>query len=425
MGSEPVNPDSLMGAETEPLQVVLDENEEDRYSRLALIPWWDQSLLTNSRVLVVGAGALGNEILKNLALLGVGRVHVVDMDLIESTNLSRSVLFREGDEGLPKAEVAACRAHELNSDVEVIPIVGDITSDVGLGLFMAANAVIGGLDNREARLFINQSCWKVGTPFIDGAIETLFGVARVFVPNLGACYECTMSEVDYQLLSNRRTCALLTRDEVEQGKIPTTPTVASIIAGVQVQEYIKLLHSDRDLPLLVGKGFFFNGLTHDSYTIEYPMRADCLSHDSYGPVQELPVSASGFPLSDALDWAEEALGAGAGIELERELVVGLSCPTCGTREPILTVLGRTRESEARCPVCTRMRIPEMIHFLDRGFPMQDKTLGELGVPPYEILTARAGMKRVHALLAADRHLVLEGKPEGTGSGRESVTGGHS
>ena len=68
--------------------------EEDRYARLRLIPWWDQERLKNATIMVVGAGAIGNELIKNLTLLGIGRILVYDMDAIESTNLTRSVLYR-------------------------------------------------------------------------------------------------------------------------------------------------------------------------------------------------------------------------------------------------------------------------------------------------------------------------------------------
>ena len=135
------------------------EDDNDRYSRLRLIPWWDQEKLAEARVMVVGAGALGNEILKNLALLGIGRIIVVDLDTIENSNLSRSILYRQQDEGSLKAEVAARSVMEINPDCRADWVKGNICWDVGLGLFRRMNVVIGGLDNREARLAINQACW--------------------------------------------------------------------------------------------------------------------------------------------------------------------------------------------------------------------------------------------------------------------------
>lgn len=159
--------------------------EEDRYSRLRLIPWWDQDRLKHAVVMVVGAGALGNELIKDLTLLGIGRILIYDIDTIENTNLTRSVLYRAKDVGRYKAEVAAQRAMEMNPDVKAKAFVSNIIDDVGLGVFRRMDGVLGGLDNREARLSINQSCYKVNKPWIDGAIEALNGVARVFVPGHG------------------------------------------------------------------------------------------------------------------------------------------------------------------------------------------------------------------------------------------------
>ena len=262
--------------------------EEDRYSRLRLIPWWDQDRLKNATVMVVGAGAIGNELIKNLALLGIGKVLIYDMDRIENTNLTRSVLYRRSDVGRYKAEVAAERAMEMNPDVSAKAFIANIIDDVGLGVFRRMDVVLGGLDNREARLAINQACYKVNKPWIDGAIEALSGFARVFVPGHGACYECTMTETDWMLINKRKSCALLTHEQMEQGKIPTTPTSSSVIAGIQVQEMLKLLHSDRGLPTLTGKGYVFNGLTHDSYVVEYQEKPDCMSHETYEPIIEKP-----------------------------------------------------------------------------------------------------------------------------------------
>ena len=243
-------------------------------------------------------------------LLGIGTVLVADLDVVENSNLSRCVLFREHDEGSPKAEVVAAAAGALNPDVRVIPLVGDVRTSVGLGVYRDLDLVIGGLDNREARVHVNQACWKAGVPWVDGAIEGLLGVMRVFVPPDSACYECTMNRHDHKLLAMRRACSLLTRDQMLAGKVPTTVTSASVIAALQVQEAVKLLHRDELDYSFAGRGFVFNGVTHDSYVVTYPRREDCLSHDSYEGHWE-PVSSE-VSLGQLLARAQERLGARRG-----------------------------------------------------------------------------------------------------------------
>ena len=259
----------------------IDESEaaadDDRFARFRLIGWWDQERLARARVLVIGAGALGNEILKDLALLGVGQVFVADRDRIENSNLSRSILFRERDCGRPKAEVAAERAAEIYPGIRVRPFTGNVVYDLGQGIYRWADVILGGLDNREARVAINLAAARAGKVWIDGAIERLDGVARVFDPATGPCYECTMGENDWKMLEARRSCALLSRGEMEQGKVPTTPTTASIIAGIQVQEAVKYLHG---LETIAGQGFVFDGTHHQSYLVSYTRKDDCPAHDA-------------------------------------------------------------------------------------------------------------------------------------------------
>jgi len=279
------------------------EINDDRYSRLELITWWDQDILKNARILVAGCGALGNEIVKNLAMLGVGNIYVIDMDKVEKSNLSRSVLFRKEDEGSYKAEVISKRAKEINDEINIKYFNGNI-HNLGLGIFKSFDLIIGGLDNREARLFINQSCWKVNRPWIDGAIEVLTGVARMFIPPDGACYECTMSETDYKLINKRMSCMLLGIDEIVAGKIPTTPTIASIIAGVQVQEAIKYLHKREDLQLLNGRGFIFNGSINDSYNIEYQRNEDCPSHYTFENIHKINKKFDEAKISDVVEFGK-------------------------------------------------------------------------------------------------------------------------
>jgi len=226
---------------------------EGRFARLEAIEWWNQSLLAGANILVVGAGALGNEVIKNLALLGAGNLAIVDMDRVEMSNLSRSVLFRQDDEGEPKAVCAAASAKSLYPEIKAHAIVGNLLSDVGLGLFRWAQVIVGALDNREARVFVNSACARVGRPWFDAGIEVLQGIVRGFAPPETACYECTMSQVDWDLVNKRRSCSLLARRALTARGTPTTPTIASIIAGIQTQEVVKQLHG---FPSLWGEDSF-------------------------------------------------------------------------------------------------------------------------------------------------------------------------
>ena len=364
---------------------------EDRYSRLRLIPWWDQERLRNAAIMVVGAGAIGNELIKDLALLGIGRILIFDMDRIENTNLTRSVLFRAKDVGKYKAEVAAERASEINPDVHAKAFVANIIDDVGLGVFRRIDVVLGGLDNREARLAINQSCYKVNRPWIDGAIEVMNGFARVFMPPEGPCYECTMTETDWKLINKRKSCALLTNEEMNEGKIPTTPTSSAIIAGIQVQELLKILHSDRGLPTLAGKGFVFNGLSHDSYVVEYQRKPDCMSHDTYEAIVEKPWSTAEITLKQILDEIKSDLGANAVLDFDRDIATVASC-TCGEHADLWIPVHKLHGKDLICPKCGKQMTFDSIHSLYGDEDYLDRTPKDIGIPPLHIIAGRCGME---------------------------------
>lgn len=369
------------------------EDDHDRYHRQSLITWWDQQLLSDASVLVVGAGALGNELVKNLSLLGIGRILVVDLDVIESSNLARCVFFRPEDEGRAKARVLAERAAELNADTEIIPLVGDVRMTVGLAVFAEVDLVLGGLDNREARLFVNQACWKTGTPWIDGAIEGLMGVVRVFVPPDSACYECTLSERDHELMAARRTCAMLTREQVLAGRTPTTATTSSVVAGMQAQEAIKLLHSERlGPPALAGAGFQFVGLTHDSYIVRYSRREDCLSHDVYEQASVF-VAPHDVSFRELLALAQRELGEDAVLELEHEIVIAGSCRRCDLEQRIWRPVDALHAGTGLCPQCGIPWRLELAHTIDEGSSLLDCRPGDLGLPCADYIVGRSGHDR--------------------------------
>jgi molybdopterin/thiamine biosynthesis adenylyltransferase len=383
---------------------------EDRYSRLSLIPWWDQARIAAARFLVLGAGALGNEILKNLALLGARTVVIVDMDRVEVSNLSRSILYRDHDLGSFKA-VAACRAYrEIVNDAAPIAVVANVVQDCGLGLFDWADVIIAGLDNREARLWINRCAWKVGRAWVDGAIEGINGVARVFIPGKPPCYECTLGEVDWALIDKRMSCNLLAHAASVEGKVPTTPTISSIIAGIQVQEAVKLLHN---LPSLAGRGFVFEGMNHTSYRVEYTENPECLSHYSVERLVRLPECSVDWTVEGLWDRARRDLGSkDIVLEFSRDIVWRLVCGHCGENEERFAPVGSIGYDEGACPRDGHRRTVETIHSFHGTEEWGKRKLCSVGLPPWDVFVARSADGEIGYLIEGDRETVLGGVAAG-------------
>ena len=373
-------------------------DETDRYSRLRLIPWWRQEKLAAARVLVVGAGALGNEVLKNLALIGVGTVIVIDLDAVEPSNLSRSVLFRLEDGGRAKAEVAAQRAGEINPEVDFRAIRGDVITDLGLGLFADVDVVIGCLDNREARLWVNRQCWKVGTPWVDSGIQEIQGVVKVFVPPDSACYECAMTARDYQLLNVRYSCPLLRRDQILEGKVPTAPTIASMMAALEVQEALKLIHG---MPVAAGSALVFNGVTNQFYSTKLPHRPDCLSHETYPEPIEVALSHRS-KIVDLFAEAARTLDGPLTLALDRDLVTTIDCPRCDRQAEVYRPRTKVGMSEAICPNCHQPGRPIIVNAIEADSALADLSLAKVGIPPYDIVRVDGPEGSGFFLLAGDR-----------------------
>lgn len=371
---------------------------DERFARFEKVEWWQQQRLGDARILVAGAGALGNEVIKNLALLGVGNLVIADMDTIEISNLTRSPLFRESDAGSSKAVCAARSARELYPAMNVRAIPANITSDLGLGWIRWADVVVGALDNREARIFLNSACARLGRPWIDGGIEVMQGIVRGFHPPATSCYECTMSEVDWQIVNKRRSCSMLARRALAHGGVPTTPITASVIGAIQAQEVIKYLH---DLPALLGKGFVYEGATHNSYSVAYPIHPDCPWHEEVPLVEALNDCGSDTPLSRVWARAEERLGGCDAIELGREVVESLQCVECSRTRAILQPVERVSEDDARCDACGADSAPQFLHAISRGSEYLERTPRALGLPEWDIVWARRGEQFLGFELSAD------------------------
>ena len=381
----PTGPLRIPVAPEKPLHI--PNLQTDRLGTFEFISWWEREKVQNAHVLVVGAGALGNDVIKNLALMGVGYIYIVDFDTIEAANLSRSVLFRESDNRRSKAEVAAARARALNPQIHVQYLNGDVMTQLGLGVIRRMDVIIGCLDNREARLAINRFCYWVNKPWVDGAIQELLGLVRVFIPGQGACYECTLTEAAIRDLSLRYSCPLLARQNILLGKVPTTPTIASIIGGMQSQEALKLING---MPVEPGKVIHYNGLVNEMHTTAYVPRDDCESHWTYGEITELPARAEHTTLEDLLRIARADLGAEAVIELDQELITSLACPVCHTLEQVLKPLSAVSFEAGHCPTCGTLRNTELTHVITGEENFLHRTLANVGVPALHILRAHNG-----------------------------------
>lgn len=379
---------------------------EGRFARFESIAWWQQPVLAAARILVVGAGALGNEVIKNLALLGVGNVVVVDMDTIEESNLSRSVLFREADEGAPKAAVAAAMAKQIYPAMHAYALTKNVLSDVGLGWFRWAQVVVGALDNREARLFVNSVCARVGRPWIDGGIDVLQGIVRGFGPPETACYECTMGEADWRLLNQRRSCSLLARQAARQRSTPTTPTTASVIGALQVQELVKFLHG---MDVLMGRGVVFDGAGHNSFLISYPKNPECPWHDTPARIEACADMTSDVPLQRVWTQAEKWLGELDALDLSREIVLHLRCPECDRRDSVFRPAESIPPRLIPCPYCSAERVPEILHSIGRTSELLERTARQIGLPGWDVLWARRNGEIVGVELGGDSGQLLAGE----------------
>lgn len=390
-----------MTDEEKPL-VIIGDPQQDRYASLHIIDWWNQERIHNARVMVVGAGALGNEVLKNLALLGIGNLLIVDFDVVETSNLTRSVLFRREDGGRPKALMAAERVRQLNPDVRVSVYQGNILHGPGAGVYRHMDVVVSCLDNRAARMAVNRACWQTRTPLIDGALGVLSGLVRSFRSPDGACYECTMTEQDYELVNIRYSCppgfALVA------GREPTIPTTASLIAALQVQETLKLLHGQK---VPAGQAAYYSGETMRFTNLTYAIREDCPIHVIYEPLIELSYAVKDLTVEQFSQVIAGFLEERGLIFLPRKIATTGYCPTCQQRERLYRPYEDVLVQRLNCPNCgAAERIFDVTGTLPTGSPPPDVSLEQLAIPPCHILPVRTGRRWLYFEFSNDRSELL-------------------
>ena len=304
------------------------------------------------------------------------------------------------------SSTARSQAHEVPMKARATVIAGGVDHQAYQILHVGFTIlpIVAGLDNREARLWINRSAWKVNRPWIDGAIEGINGVVRVFLPGIAPCYECTLGEVDWALLEKRMSCNLLVLEPTVEGKIPTTPTISSIIAGVQVQEAVKLIHG---LPTLASKGYVFEGMNHSSYVVEYTQNADCMSHYTLPQIVHLPESSDDLTLAELRERAQSDLGSpDVVIEFSRDVVQKFVCPACKEEEELYQPVGSVPFERAKCNNDGQLRSVISLHSYSGEGELGGRSLSRLGLPLFDAFIARTAEREVAYIPYGDAPRVL-------------------
>ena len=209
----------------------LSEKELDRFSRqvmLEQIGYDGQLKLKNSTVCVVGVGGLGNPITSRLAAMGVGKLRVVDRDVIELSNLHRQTMFNEDDVGQVKVEVAAKKLKKINPEVEIEALPISINDYTALDVVEGCDVVVDALDSVNARYSLNKACVEKNIPFVTGAAVGVTGQVFTVLPKKTACYNCLFPTLDEDSMP---TCSI-------EG---VHPSILSVIGGLEVHEAVDVL----------------------------------------------------------------------------------------------------------------------------------------------------------------------------------------
>lgn len=253
-----------------------DRLKEDKYERSKRIKWLDLDLIKKAKTLVVGAGAIGNEVCKNLMLSGYENISIVDMDRVERSNLNRCLFFSDldADKKRLKAEVVAEKLKILDENLKVSHHTEKI-QELPEDFIPSHDLVFGCLDNIAARLHVNAFCYHHRIPYIDGATDGFIGKVQVVIAPKTPCLECTMNKTHMRVMDKRFSCT--GRDVTFfEDRLPAEITTTSVIAAVQVREGLKISCKSEDM--LIGKIFYYNGVKNISDVFDIDINPDCPHH---------------------------------------------------------------------------------------------------------------------------------------------------
>jgi adenylyltransferase/sulfurtransferase len=307
--------------------VSLSHEEIQRYSRHLIMPevgMSGQKKLKQASVLLIGAGGLGSPLAMYLAAAGVGRIGLVDYDVVDYSNLQRQIIHGTKDVGRPKLDSAKARILDINPHVQVDTFGVPLTSANALELFAPYDIIIDGTDNFPTRYLTNDACVLLGKPNVYGSIFRFEGQASVFYAEEGPCYRCLFPEPPPPGLVP--SCA-------EGGVLGVLP---GTIGAIQATEAIKLILGIGES--LIGRLLLYDALSMTIDEVRLRKNPACPICGDNRTITELIdyEQFCGMPAHDHSEYATETNGAIASItprELKQRVDAGEEITLLDVREP--------------------------------------------------------------------------------------------
>ena len=380
-------------------------------------------LIRTLKILVVGAGAGGNEVLKNLLLMGFGNITIVDFDTVEDSNLSRTTLFCKEDIGKSKSLVAAERLKTmaLHDNPNIIGLNGNLMTDFGKGLFIDHDIVICCVDTQKCRAYINDWCVRTKTPFFemgfaeydvdicffapegtmtqsDGTIiEKLPSDNGVFPTFNGNFPVCLREEIGFGNFEEKRnSCSGYKVKDVNLAKIPTIQVSAAMAGVLVATELIKYLDGkDR----IRNKMLLYFGLTYETMICSYSRNPKCVIHDEHIDINT-HISNENETIGELINKLEQKFGGNVLLTLPDEYIISGKCHACGKTIHYNKRRSEVWDEERWCDDCKNkyenyehiieyasdiVKIPKEITSNSPQYILSRK-LNDIGVPPNDILS---------------------------------------
>ena len=236
-------------------------NPVEQYVRHSILPEIGeegQKKLLSSVVGVIGAGGLGSPVIQYLSSFGIGKIIIIDDDVVEAANLNRQVIHNTKTVGVPKAESAKQAAEALNPNITIVSHVLRLTESNGKELLKECNVLMDCCDNHKTRYVISQLGVELGIPIVTGSVVRWEGHVTVLNYKNGPCYKCLYPEMPSEKLN------------ATAKTVGVVGPICGIIGSVQVMETVKIILEKGEV--LSGKMFMYNGLTLMSKIIRSKLR---------------------------------------------------------------------------------------------------------------------------------------------------------